>query len=171
MTSVIDLLEFEENYSPKPYRDSEGYPTVAIGIRIGPKGADLANYQFTVPHIVATLWTQTFMDDLMHQIDTNPKYAPIKAALIRCAAGVGGYPLTSTTPYYTSPRAAVLLSMGYQMGLDGLLKFTNTLVLLGNAQFNDGADNMMKSLWAKQAPNRAKRHSDQMRNNVWAKEY
>lgn len=164
MTDTNDLLRFEEGYSATPYRDSEGYPTVAIGIRIGPRGSPLNGYQFTVPLVVAEAWTDTFVDDLLHQIDTNPKYAAIRTALAACKA--------SAAPVLKeSPRCAVLISMAYQMGLDGLALFVNTLSLMATAQFGDAADAMLKSRWATQAPNRAKRHADQMRNNTWAKEY
>ena len=171
MTDITDLLEHEESYSKTPYRDSRGFPTVAIGILIGPKNADMANYTFTVPYEVAKLWTRTFIDDIMHQVDTNPKYAQIKSALRRCVTAVGGYPLTVTTPYYTSPRAAVLLSMAYQMGLDGLAAFVNTLALVEQGKWDNAADAMLQSKWAKQTPNRAKRHTDQFRSNVWDANY
>ena len=165
MTDTNALLKFEEGYSATPYRDSEGYPTVAIGIRIGPKGAPLANYCFTVPLVVAEAWTDTFVDSLLHQIDTNPKYVQIKGALAACQMSA------VMAPIKQNPRCAVVISMAYQMGLDGLMQFVNTLGLMVQHQFNDAADNMLKSKWASQTPKRAKRHADQMRSNVWAKEY
>lgn len=171
MTSIVDLLKHEEGFSEKPYYDSEGYPTAGIGILLGPKGTPLSAYSFTVPLVVAEVWTQTFVDQLMHMIDTNPKYLAIKAALRRCVTAVGGYPLTVTTPYYTSPRAAVILSMAYQMGPDKLAAFQNTLALVSQGQWNDAADNMLKSKWAQQTPNRAKRHADQLRSNSWDVNY
>jgi hypothetical protein len=49
MSRIIEILNFEEGYKEKPYIDTQGYPTVAGGIKIGPKGAKLSNYTFTVP--------------------------------------------------------------------------------------------------------------------------
>lgn len=165
MTDTNDLLRFEEGYSATPYRDSEGYPTVAIGIRIGPKGAPLAGYQFRVPLVVAEAWTDTFVDDMLHQIDTNPKYAGIKIALGRCQQAA------LIAPVKQNPRCAVLISMAYQMGLDGLAGFVNTLTLIDHGAFDSAADNMLKSKWAAQTPDRAKRHADQMRSGIWYKGY
>jgi len=165
MTDIVSLLKFEEGFSATPYRDSEGYPTVAIGIRIGPKGAAMSNYSFTVPLSVAQIWTQQFVDDLMNQINTNQKYAGVRLAMGKCVEQA------ATTPAYQNPRCAVLLSMAYQMGLDGLAGFPNTLTLVDHGEWDKAADAMLQSKWAKQTPARAKRHSDQMRTGVWATEY
>lgn len=166
MTDIFDLKAYEEGYREKPYRDSEGYPTVGIGIRIGPKGADLAQYQFTVPRTVAEVWVRCYLDQMVLQIETDPKYAQIRQALnyLRVVAYAGASD-------YQDPRIAVLLSMGYQMGLDGLAKFVNTLRFIQQGDWNKAADGMLQSLWAKQTPNRAKRHAEQMRTGKWAKEY
>lgn len=37
MSQIIPILNFEEGYREKPYRDTLGYPTVAGGIKIGLK--------------------------------------------------------------------------------------------------------------------------------------
>lgn len=56
-----------------------------------------------------------------------------------------------------------LANMAYQMGVDGLLEFKNSLALLKARQYNESADNFLKSLWAKQTPERAKRVTDLIR--------
>lgn len=65
-------------------------------------------------------------------------------------------------------RQAVLIGMAFQMGLDGLLKFHNTLgmVLLGD--YEGAAEGMLNSLWAKQTPERAQRMAEQMRSGEWS---
>lgn len=37
MSKIIQILTYEEGYKDRPYIDTEGYPTVACGIVIGPK--------------------------------------------------------------------------------------------------------------------------------------
>lgn len=64
-------------------------------------------------------------------------------------------------------RYGVLLNMAFQMGVDGLLKFTNTLQLIKDAKYTFAADNMLKSKWADQTPARAQRLAKQMRTGVW----
>ena len=78
--------------------------------------------------------------------------------------------LKKKLPWMTSlsePRQAVLLSMAWQMGVEGLLGFTNTLKFIEAGDFKNAAANMLKSKWAQQTPNRAKRHALQMVTNEW----
>ncbi len=64
-------------------------------------------------------------------------------------------------------RQGVLLNMSFQMGVDGLLKFTNTLALVERGEYAQAASNMLKSLWAQQTPARATRLAKQMNTGVW----
>ena len=64
-------------------------------------------------------------------------------------------------------RKAVLLNMSFQLGITGLLKFKNTLAKIEMGDYDGAADNMLKSLWARQTPNRAQRLAEQMRTGQW----
>lgn len=64
-------------------------------------------------------------------------------------------------------RRGVLLSMAFQMGVDGLLAFKNTLEMVRTGRYADAANGMLNSLWARQTPQRAQRHAVQMRTGVW----
>jgi lysozyme len=65
------------------------------------------------------------------------------------------------------PRQAVLLNMAFQMGVHGLMQFKSTLNLIEIGDYDAAADNMLKSLWASQTPNRAKEMATQMRTGKW----
>lgn len=65
------------------------------------------------------------------------------------------------------PRQAVLIGMAFQMGLDGLLGFKNTLAMIKAGDYEGGGKGMLNSLWAKQTPARAKRMSEQMITGEW----
>ena len=67
----------------------------------------------------------------------------------------------------TEPRQAVILGMAFQMGVDGLLGFKNTLAMVKSGDYAGASENMLKSKWAQQTPERAKRMSDQMRLDEW----
>lgn len=56
-----------------------------------------------------------------------------------------------------------LMNMAFQLGVGGLLKFKRTLGLIKDLRYNDAADNALKSLWARQTPNRAKRVTNLIR--------
>ena len=64
-------------------------------------------------------------------------------------------------------RFAALLNMAFQMGVDGLLGFTNTLAMVRSGDYPAAATGMLNSLWAKQTPERANRLSTQMRTGQW----
>jgi lysozyme len=54
-------------------------------------------------------------------------------------------------------RQCALLNMAFQMGVDGLLGFKNSLALVKAGSFQATGEEMKHSLWAKQTPARALR--------------
>ena len=64
-------------------------------------------------------------------------------------------------------RQGVLLNMSFQMGVDGLLGFANTLKLAEDGKYEQASFAMLQSQWARQTPARAKRLSEQMRTGLW----
>lgn len=144
MSQIIPLLNYEEGYREKPYIDTEGYPTVACGIKIGPKGAALSNYSFIVPREVGDVWLESFVNKTIGNMNSNPS---IVAAIKAC----------------NEARRDILISMAYQMGVNGLAGFKNTLAMVAAGNYSGAVNGMLSSAWAKQTPNRAKRHAEVMR--------
>ena len=64
-------------------------------------------------------------------------------------------------------RQGVLINMAFQMGVDGLMGFKNTLAMMQAGLYAEAAKGMLNSLWAKQTPERAKRLSVQMETDTW----
>ena len=152
MADIISLLNVEEGYSETPYYCSAGYPTIGIGQRIGPKGAPLKLYEFTVSKPLAAVWLSEKVKETMADMD---KYTAIREAMAAC----------------NEPRQAILISMAYQMGADGLSKFTNTLKSVATQNWHAAQAGMLASKWAKQTPNRAQRHAIQMLSGNWYPDY
>lgn len=152
MPDIISLLNYEEGFSAKPYYCSAGYPTIGIGQRIGPKGAPLKLYEFTVSKSLAAIWLAEKVKETLADMD---KYENIRAAMAAC----------------NDARKSILISMAYQMGAEGLAKFINTLKAVTEKRWSDAAAGMLNSAWAKQTPNRAKRHAKQMLTGEWSPEY
>lgn len=148
MSQIVTLLKFEEGYRDVPFIDTLGYPTVGSGIKIGPKGASLASYIFRVPNQVGELWMQTLVNGKIYDMQKRPLVAD---ALRQC----------------NEPRADILYSMAYQLGVDGLAAFRETLKAVALGDFSSAADGMLNSLWARQTPARAKRHAAVMRSGTW----
>jgi len=148
VSKIIELLNFEEGYREAPYWDTRNFPTVAGGIRIGPQNAPLNQYQFTVPRRAGDVWKQCLVDAKTTSMNRQPA---IVAALAQC----------------NDARRDILYSMAYQMGVAGLAGFTNTLGMIARGDFAGAAGGMLNSLWARQTPDRARRHAEVMRSGTY----
>ena len=58
----------------------------------------------------------------------------------------------------------VLCDMAFNIGISGLLKFKNTLDLIKNSQYQEAAEEMLKSKWASQVGKRAITLSNMLKN-------
>lgn len=150
--SIIDLISYEEGFRDTPYYCSEGFPTVGFGFKIGPKGVPLNLYQFKVPKDVATVWLASILNITISNMKSYPN---IDKAIMAC----------------NDAQSAVLVSMAYQMGAEGLSKFNTTLGKIANKDFTGASKSMLDSLWAKQTPKRAARHAEQLATGKWYANY
>lgn len=64
-------------------------------------------------------------------------------------------------------RQGVLLNMAFQLGVPGLLKFHHTLCLTHSGDYTGASVEMLKSRWARQTPERARRLAEQMKTGKW----
>lgn len=77
--------------------------------------------------------------------------------------------LVEALPWIASlspPRLRVLQNMAFNMGVHGLLEFTNTLNLIREGNYAQASANMLMSTWATQVGDRAQRLAQQMRTGV-----
>ena len=58
----------------------------------------------------------------------------------------------------------VVLNMCYQLGVTGVSKFRRAISALQEGDWDEAANEMLDSLWARQTPNRAKELSNIVRN-------
>ncbi len=58
----------------------------------------------------------------------------------------------------------VVLNMCYQLGVTGVSKFRKAISALQEGEWQEAADEMLDSLWARQTPNRAEELSNIVRN-------
>lgn len=74
--------------------------------------------------------------------------------------------LSDALPWFSAldpVRQDVLINMGFNLGIEGLLKFKDTLALVAQGRYVNAGDEMLRSHWAKQVGKRAKRLAEQMR--------
>lgn len=64
-------------------------------------------------------------------------------------------------------RFGALMNMAFQMGVDGLFGFKNTLAMVRSGDYEGASAGMLQSTWATQTPERAARISKQMKTGVW----
>lgn len=64
-------------------------------------------------------------------------------------------------------RYAVLLNMGFNMGVDGLLTFRTFLSLMQAGRWDDAATDLVTTKWAQQVGDRARRLEQQLRTGNW----
>jgi lysozyme len=60
-------------------------------------------------------------------------------------------------------RKDVLINMAYNLGIEGLMGFKNTIHLISVGKFDEASAAMLKSKWASQVGARARFLADQMR--------
>lgn len=138
--NVLDLIEKEEGFRAKPYHCSEGYPTVGIGKRIGPKNAPIIMYEFEVSRVIAKQWLNDEVEQILHTLTYHGWFRGLN-----------------------SNRQSVIVSMSYQMGVNGLLKFKKMIQALKDGDYNEAKKQALDSRWAKQTPARAYRHAESLR--------
>lgn len=148
MSKIIQILNFEEGFRERPYIDTEGYPTVGTGFKIGPKGAPLSHYQFTLPKAASDAWLNSYVTRMFYEME-------------------GIYQIDVAMKSCNPAREDILKSMAYQMGVAGLAAFKNTLAMIEFENFEGAAAGMLNSKWAKQTPARAKRHAEVMRTGTY----
>jgi lysozyme len=66
-----------------------------------------------------------------------------------------------------SARQAVLISMGYNLGIGGLFSFKKMWAAIERADWDGAAREMLDSKWAGQVKGRAVELSEMMRNGEW----
>lgn len=136
----FNLLVVEEGFKETPYHCTEGFPTIGIGFRIGNKGDPLPQDR--------RMTLEEAQEALYHKIKVNvtalERQIPI--AWLKC----------------NFERKAILVSMVFQLGLQGFLGFCNTIAAIERAEWHSVSSNLLDSRWARQTPNRAKRHATAM---------
>jgi lysozyme len=108
---------------------------VGIGKRIGPKGADLSDYKFTVSKSIAYAWLEEEVEIVEHALNSYRWFNKLD-----------------------DDRKTILLSMGYQLGVTGLLGFKLMIEAIEIEHWDAAAAEARDSLWYKQTTHRAARH-------------
>tara|TARA_R110000851_G_scaffold88070_3_gene192184 strand:+ start:1247 stop:1705 length:459 start_codon:yes stop_codon:yes gene_type:complete len=145
--SIDKLLMFEEGFRADAYYCSEGYVTIGIGWKIGSK-------------------KQSVNDFKLISISEGAALAQCKAECDKIGLTLHG--VVSNWQYLDEPRQSILISMAYQMGLSGLMKFKKMIAAIESGDFVEAAAQGKDSRWASQTHSRANRHMRVMLLGNWS---
>jgi lysozyme len=136
---MAEQLELDERRVKHAYQDSLGFWTIGIGRLIDKrKGGGLS-------------------DDEINYLLAND----IKKRVVELNAALTWFSRLDEV------RQGTLLNMSFQMGVDGLLAFKTTLGYVRDGHYGKAGEAMLKSLWARQTPERAQKMSKQMITGIW----
>lgn len=124
------MLEDDEDFVPHAYQDHLGYWTIGIGRLIDKRkggGITRAEALYLLDNDIARV---------VAALSRQPWWAAVKDDEV---------------------RRNVIISMAFQMGVEGLLGFVNTLRAVSERRWKDAAAGMAASKWATQTPDRAAR--------------
>jgi lysozyme len=137
---LIVQLRRDEGEVLHAYKDSLGYWTIGVGRLIDPaRGGGISKVESAI----------LLMNDIESKTRELQTKLPWSGAL-------------------SPARQGVLLNMAFQLGVNGLLGFRNTLLMVEQGEYEKAAAAMLQSNWAQQTPERAHRLSEQMRTGAWA---
>ncbi len=129
------ILKKEEGWRSLPYYDTLRYPTVGYGFKLAGQDAPLP--EFYLPKEVGEVWLEYEVQSVYEKLfDKIEHLNPV--------------------------RAAVLVSMCFQLGYVGLRKFKRMWTAVEASDYEEAAREMLDSLWARQTPERANRQSVMM---------
>jgi lysozyme len=138
--TIDDLLAREEGFEYSAYQDSLGYWTIGYGTLIDKRKGGGIKEKF------ARMIMMDKVDEVRAELNLKLPW------------------VTNLSP----DRYTVILAMAYQMGVDGLLQFKNTLAALRNGDFAHAAAGIRGSKWAEQTPGRAERMAKAIETGVLA---
>ena len=140
IADITRQLKSDEGFRRTVYQDSLGYWTIGVGRLVDPSRPDSGLRDSEIEFMLR--------NDIEDRITALGKVLPWFLDL-------------------DEVRQGVLVNMAFQLGVKGLLGFSTTLQLVSKGYYEDAAQQMLKSKWAAQTPERAKRLAQQMKTGKW----
>lgn len=127
--ALLADLRRDEGWRPFVYKDHLGFDTIGYGFLVDPrKGVGL-------PQEIGNQWLEFALETRWNQLLARAPWILEQPEDVQRALG----------------------NMVYQLGVDGLLAFVNTLALIKQGDRTLAANEALKSKWATQTPERANR--------------
>ena len=137
---IEEIIELEEGFRPKPYLCSEGYITIGYGTKLH-KEKGLSPSDFTIA------------------VTKESAFSLLEDELARLRSAIAVSSKESVYNSLNKERKAIILSMGYQLGINGLFRFKKMWAAIEEGDFTKAHAEMLDSRWAIQTKGRAERHA------------
>lgn len=135
--SIEDTLKVEEGWLAHVYPDSLGFATIGYGFLVDSRrGAGL-------PKVVADSWLDYLVKEVRRELDQKLPWLQSQPNDVQDA----------------------LVLIGYQLGVSGVLGFSQMLASLQIGDREGAATHALDSKWATQTPDRAKRVAAMIRGD------
>ena len=144
--NLKESIKIHEGFRSSVYLCPTGHPTVGYGFRV----ADLSADELALNAGVVEPMSKEVAEKIL-----DIKITKFKKQV---------YNALPWLTYAPMDIQDALCEMAYQMGVAGLLGFKNTLALIKERRYREAAENMLKSKWATQTPERAKQIANLVRN-------
>lgn len=146
MNLLVEWIKLEEGFRAEPYRNAQGVWAVGYGRNLEAHpmpGRDWILRPYTAAE--ADDWLREQVRVLYFSLrDHKPILEDIEA-----------------------PRAAAMINMAYQLGIDGLLRFRRLWGAVEDRNWTQAATLAGESSWAAQAPHRARRVCHALLSGEW----
>jgi lysozyme len=152
VTTISDLIQRHEGCRLTRYQDNRGFWTIGWGHcidqRAGCQDLDPALYETdgSISQVTA---------DALLQVDIANAMTPL---VINCS------------PWFQSldpVRQAVLVDMSFEMGWPTFSKFVTFLGMVSAGNYLAAADDMLRTAWAGEVPERAAEDAGMIRSGLW----
>lgn len=143
INNIYDQLKRDEGFRSTIYKDEVGKSTVGYGHNLDAK---------PLPDLVTPITEEQAEQILSDDVDVVTNKL---AHLLPWSDSLDGV------------RFGVLQNMAFNMGIEGLLEFHNTLTCVQQKKYVAAANCMMQSKWYTEVGDRAKRLVTQMITRVW----
>ena len=140
ISDITRQLKADEGFKRAVYQDSLGYWTIGVGRLVDPSRPDSGLRDSEIEFMLR--------NDIEDRITALGKVLPWFLDL-------------------DEVRQGVLVNMAFQLGIKRLMGFSTTLQMVAQGRYEDAAQQMLKSKWAAQTPERAKRLAQQMKSGKW----
>lgn len=144
VVDIVSQIKADEGFRGSPYRDSLGNWTIGYGTLL--------------PHYEPSIQTH---------VEWTPERAEQELQIKLNAVNIG---LADNLPWVWDlgvVKRGVFQNMGYNMGIERLLGFTNTLAAAKASDWERCKSEMLKSKWATQVGARAERLAKQVVTCEW----